>query len=140
MRTVAAEGLLEGGVDGVNIGGCVEAERDAALVGDHDDTQSCLIEAGDGLGDAGENVEGGRGRDIVAFGHLLVQDTVAVEEDGGEVARNEAWSHGVMIAMSGRVLPSQTLKSREECPEQVGPDTILGWKFAPFWRESEDIT
>ena len=130
-------------MDGLDIVNGVEAERDAALVGDHDYTQSRLIEAGNCVRNAGEDAKGGWGRDILAFGHLFVQDSVAVEEDRGQVARNRpgcGGSHGVMIAMSGRVLPSQTLKSREECPEQVGPDTILGWKFAPFWRESEDIT
>ena len=57
VRAVAAESALEGGVDRLDIGGGVEAKRDAALVGDHDDAQAGVIEAGNGFGDAGEDVK-----------------------------------------------------------------------------------
>jgi hypothetical protein len=42
------------------------------------------------------------GRYIAALRHLFVQDSVAVQENGGEIAREEfgcGVGHGVMIAM-----------------------------------------
>ncbi len=88
-------------MDGFDVGGCVEAEGDAALVGEDDYAQAGLIETGDGLGDAGEDLEAGPRGDVLAFRHFPVEDSVAVEEDGGEVARNGfrgRIGHGVMIA------------------------------------------
>ncbi len=61
MRAVIAKDVLKSGVDCLDIRGGVEAEGDAALVGDDDYTQACMIEAGDGFGDAGEDMEVGSG-------------------------------------------------------------------------------
>ena len=46
-------------MDCLKIGGRVEAECDAALVGDYDYTQSCVIEAGNCLRDSGQDVKVG---------------------------------------------------------------------------------
>ena len=67
VRAVAAQSLLEGGMDGLDIGGCVETESDAALVGEDDDAQAGPIEAGDCIRDAGEDVKVGPRRDIAGL-------------------------------------------------------------------------
>jgi hypothetical protein len=74
--------LPELGVDGFDIGCGVEAEGDSALVGHDKDAQADLIKPGDGLGNAGEQVEVLPAGDILAFRHFAVDDAVAVEEDG----------------------------------------------------------
>ena len=80
-----ASSLLEGGVNGLDIGGGVEAEGDAALIRDDEDAEAGAIEPSDGIGDAGEYFQlDGRG-DVAAFGQLAIDDAVAVEEDGAEM-------------------------------------------------------
>ena len=71
-------------VDFVDGRGGVEAEGYAALVGDDEDTQAGLIEPRDGLGDAGEQFEVLPVGDVLALGHLAVENAVAVEKDGAE--------------------------------------------------------
>ncbi len=39
-------------------------------------------------GTPGRTWKSAQGCDVVAFRHFLVQDSVAVKEDGGQVARN----------------------------------------------------
>lgn len=101
MRAVAVEQGLEGGVNRLDVGGGVEPESDAALVGDDHHAQSRAVEQGDGLGYAGQDVKAVPGGYITALRHLLVENSVAVEEDGGEVggyALAGGVGHGVMIA------------------------------------------
>src|ERR1700727_2734457 len=62
----------------------VEAEGYAALVGDDEDTQASLIESRDGLGHAGKQFEVMPTGDVLAFGHLAVEDAVAVEKDSAQ--------------------------------------------------------
>ena len=62
------------------------AERDAALVGDDDDSQAGLIELDDGLGNSGKRLEAGPGRDVTAFGELAVEDSVTIDEYGAQGA------------------------------------------------------
>lgn len=47
VRAGCREGALQFSVDGVDVGGSVEAECDAALVGDDDDAQPGAVEARD---------------------------------------------------------------------------------------------
>lgn len=86
MSAGAGEVLLEIGVDGVDIGEGVEAAGDAALVGDDQDEEAGAVEAGDGFCNAGQGMEFGGSADVGALGHLFVEDSVAVEEDGAEGA------------------------------------------------------
>ena len=65
-----------------NIGERVEASGDAALVGDHDDADAGLVQEMKSLWHVGENMEVFPTSNVLAFGHLLVQDSVAIEEDG----------------------------------------------------------
>ena len=78
VGAVGLEFALELVVDGADGGCVVEAEGDAALVGDDDDAEAGLVEAGDGLGNAGEQVEVRPGGDVAPFRQLLVEDSVAV--------------------------------------------------------------
>jgi hypothetical protein len=68
-------------VDFVDILGGVKAEGDAALVGDDENAQAGPIEPRNGLGDAGKQFEVLPVGDVLAFGHLAVEDAVAVEKD-----------------------------------------------------------
>ena len=79
---------LELAVYGVHVRRGVEAEGDAALIGDDEDPESGLIETGDGLRHAGQEFELLPAGDVLAFGHFVVDDAVAIEKDGTEsVAR-----------------------------------------------------
>jgi hypothetical protein len=60
----------------------VEAEGDAALVGDDQHAESGLIETGDCFCYAGQQFEMAPVGDVLAFGHLLIDDAVAIEKDG----------------------------------------------------------
>jgi len=75
---------LQLGMDRVHISSGVEAEGDAALVGDDEDAQAGLVEPRDGLGDAGEQIEMLPAGDVLALGHFAVEDAIAVEEDGAD--------------------------------------------------------
>lgn len=95
------EYLLKAGVDGFNVSEGVEAAGDAALIGDNDYAQTGGIEAAQCLGDARDDAELLPLRDVLVFRHLLVQDSVAVEEDCGKIPRD--WlagriDHVAMIA------------------------------------------
>ena len=75
---------LKLGMDVLDIGSGVEAEGDAALVGDNENTQACLIEPRDGFGHAGEQLEVLPAGDVLAFGQLAVKDAVAVEKGSAQ--------------------------------------------------------
>ena len=101
------EQALQPGVDLVNVGGGIQAKTDAALVGDDEHAEPRLVEAGDGIWDAGEQFEVMPGSDILSLGHLAVDDPVAVEEDGfdgggrGRMLRSVGSErHPAMIAIS----------------------------------------
>jgi hypothetical protein len=69
-------------VDRFDVGGGVESEGDASLVGDDDDAEAGAVEAGYGLGHPGVEMEFfGRG-DVATFGQLSIEHAVAVEEYG----------------------------------------------------------
>ena len=105
MSAEAGEVLLEGGVDGVDVGEGVEAAGDAALVGDDQDEQTGAVEAGDGFSDAGEGMEFGGSADVAALGHLLVEYSVAVKEDGAETGREAGgWLEGHRAHDSNRAV------------------------------------
>jgi hypothetical protein len=95
-----AEMLLQGGVEGIDIGGGVAAEGDAALVADHDDAAAGTVESGDGGVDAGEDMEFFPAGDVVAFGRLAVDDAVAIEKDevNSWEGSGHRWSDASMIA------------------------------------------
>lgn len=59
----------------------IQAQGDAALIGNDDDFHARLVQAGDGGSDAREQNElVGRGN-VAAFRHLTIDDPVAIEED-----------------------------------------------------------
>jgi len=75
---------LQCGVDIAHVVGGVEAEGDAALVGDDDDAQARAVEASDGLRHTGQWLKFAEGGNVAAFGELAVEDSVAVQEDGAQ--------------------------------------------------------
>ena len=78
------EELGEVGVDLVDGGEGVFAESYAALVGDDEDAEAGCVEAGDGLGDAGQEGEEVEGGDVFALREFAVDDSVTIKEDGAE--------------------------------------------------------
>lgn len=82
MRSGFCQEGLKLVVDVVDIRGSVEALGYAALVGDYEDAQACLVELRDGLGDAGKQFEVLPAGDVLALGHLAVEDAVAVKKNG----------------------------------------------------------
>ena len=95
VRAGFGEGLLQVGVDCSYRSGGVFAEGDAALVGDDEDAEAGAVEAGDGVGDAGEQGESIPTGDVFALGELAVDDSVTVEEYGLEWASGGSASRGV---------------------------------------------
>lgn len=87
-----------------HICGRIKTTRDAALIRDDDDQQSRLVEVGNGLRHAGKYAKLFPAGNIHAFRSLLVQDAVAIEEDGSQIPRERpSWriSHPVIIATDG---------------------------------------
>ena len=84
----------------------IEAQRDAALIGHHQDAYSRAIEARDRLTHAGQKFKILPPGDVLAFRPLTVDDAVAVEEGGANagpvrISRKSffRWSvHAPMIA------------------------------------------
>ena len=103
-RTLGVEVSLEGGVDVEDIGCSVEAEGDAALIGDDEDAEADAVEFGDGCDHAGKWLELALGGDEAAFGHLAVDDSVAVEEDGVQ----RAWRIAVCGVRHTAMIPTDT--------------------------------
>lgn len=84
VRAVRLQPALQCGVDIAHVFGGIEAEGDAALVGDDDDAQARAVEASDGLRDAGQWLKLAPGGNVAAFRHLAIEDAVAVQEDGAQ--------------------------------------------------------
>jgi len=81
---VGGEELGEVGVEAADGGEGVFAQGDAALVGDDQHAEPSEVEAGDGLGNAGQEGEAVEAGDIFALGELAIDDSVAVEKYGAE--------------------------------------------------------
>lgn len=88
VRAGGGELALEGRVDGFDFRSGVETARDATLVGDHDGEKPGLIDAAQCLRHAGEHMEVVPASDVLTFLHFLVQNSIAIEEDGSQTARN----------------------------------------------------
>ncbi len=99
VGVVRVEFVLEYGVDVEDICRGVEVERDAALVGDDEDAHASAIQLRDGLMNAGQRLELVGRSDEAAFGHLLVDHAVAIEEDGVQSALRIAAFRGGHPAM-----------------------------------------
>lgn len=84
-RALGCEVLLELSVKRFDVGRCVVAEGNAALVGDDDDASAGAVERGDGGSGAGQEMEVAPMADVLAFGRLAVDDAVAIEEDAANV-------------------------------------------------------
>lgn len=109
--------LLQSGVNGVNIRRRIEPQRNATLVGDDNYSHSCAIETADRLGRARQQMKVGLGSDKSAFRHFFVQNPVAVEEDGSQVAQDGADNgvfHPVMMATVFYALVWQRLNLTSE--------------------------
>ena len=98
---------LKLGMDVLDIGSGVEAEGDAALVGDYDDAQAVSIQCGNRFRDAGKQVEVLPCGDVLAFGHFAVDDSVAVEKGSAKYSLKVRYdwvigriAHPVMITSS----------------------------------------
>src|SRR5579863_9359995 len=77
--------LLQLGMQRVDVSRRVIAERDAALVGNDDDTNAGAVEGGDCGLDAGQNMEVAPAADVGALGRLAVDDAVTVEKNAADV-------------------------------------------------------
>jgi len=75
---------LKLGMDVLDIGGGIEAEGDAALVGDNENTQTCLIELRDGFRHAGKQLEILPAGDVLVLRQFAVEDAVAVQKDSAQ--------------------------------------------------------
>lgn len=82
VRSLRFQVALECGVDGGHVGGAVESQGDAALIGDDDDSQSGAVELADRFLHAGQWLKFARRSYVAAFGHFLIQDAVAIKENG----------------------------------------------------------
>ncbi len=105
VGVMSAEVLLEGCVDVEHVRRGVEAECDSALIGDDDDAESGAIELRDRVRHAGQRLEFAGGSDVTAFGHLAIEDAIAVEEDGVQGAGQNAVfevGHAAMITTGWR--------------------------------------
>ncbi len=90
MGVIVDELLLERSVNVEDICGGVKAECDSALIRDDDDAQARAIEFRDRVRHAGQSLEFTDGSNEAAFGHLAIENAVAVEEDGVQGARQNA--------------------------------------------------
>jgi len=96
-----SETLIQLDMDVIHVGGSVESEGDAALVGDNKDSKTGLIELGNRFWNAREQVEMLPAGDVLAFRHFAVDDAVAVEENRVQVLGSFLQSaHAAMIAIS----------------------------------------
>ena len=80
LCTVGAEMLLQSGVESSHVRSGVVAECDTALVADDDDPSAGTIEPAIADSAPGRNLNRSSG-DVLAFGGLAIDDTVAIEED-----------------------------------------------------------
>lgn len=99
--------LIEAGVDGIDVGAGIEPERDTALVGDDNDPETGLIELGNGLCDAREELKFIPAPDVVTFGHFAIDDAIAIEEDRFK-------GLGVAFELDGHDRASITTESGDE--------------------------
>jgi hypothetical protein len=110
--------VLQGCVHVLHIGGRVEPQRNAALVGDNHDAQARPVEAGDGFRHAGQQVKLVPAGHVAAFRHLFVQHSVAVEEYSIQVTRKGTLG-GVLhfaIITIGMMAPDALLSTRRSRP------------------------
>jgi len=71
------------------IGSGVEAQSDASLVTDDDDSDSGAIHASNGFNDSWKQFEFAPLKNEMPFGCLLIQHAIAVQEDGVYAARKD---------------------------------------------------
>ena len=90
VRIVRSERTLEFGVDLADIVLGVEAESNAALVRDHNDTQPRAVEAMNGFDDSRQWIELAPTRDEATLRQLAVEDAVAIQKDGAQWAGRKA--------------------------------------------------
>lgn len=76
-----SELLIETQVDGIEIRAGVQAERDAALIGNNEGTHTGLIELCNGLRHTGEELKFIPTGNVVAFREFAVDDTVTIKKD-----------------------------------------------------------
>ena len=86
MSAVALKFLLKRGVDSVHVGRRIQAQGNSALVGNHHHSQSGAVETGDSLGHARQEIKLPPRRNEAPFRHLFIQDSVAIKENGTQVA------------------------------------------------------
>ncbi len=114
VRAFSFQQLLQFGVDRQDILLGINAESDAALVGDHDDAEPVAVEQGDSFDGAGQELELVPAGDVLAFGHLAVDHAVTVEEDGVDragIKTAKGIVHPAMIAIE-RLTPACTAVRR----------------------------
>lgn len=111
MRTGLAQDQLQVRGDGLNVCDGVEAEGDAALIGDDDDAEAGAVELCDCLGHAGEQMEFIPRSHVLSFGKLFVEDSVTIEEDRGQRSAAGAVGRGAHAVMITTGLPVAGLAS-----------------------------
>lgn len=84
LCTVCCQYAIQLRVNRIDIGGCIETKRDATLVRKHENAQTGSVQAGDCLWNAGKQSEFFPTRDISAFGHLAVDDSITIQKYGAE--------------------------------------------------------
>ena len=107
VRAGFGQSCLQLGVDGFYVCRSVEAEGDAALVGDYEDAQAVSIQCGNRFRDAGKQVEVLPRGDVLALGHFAVDDSVAVKKGSAKYSLKVRYdwvigriAHPVMITSS----------------------------------------
>ncbi len=82
VRVQVSKDALKKFVNGVHIFRGIQSESDPTLIGDNNYAHSDLIQASNGFGRARQNVEVIGCTNVLAFGHLLVNDAITVQKDG----------------------------------------------------------
>jgi hypothetical protein len=97
--TLRLQPALQLRVDLMHILGGVLAEADAALVGDHNDTESPVVETRDSLWHPGQRLKFAPRCYISAFRQFAIENAVTVQEDGVQGARKNSVRGSDHIAM-----------------------------------------
>ena len=112
VGAVLLQQLLKARMDFVDIGNGIESQGNSALVGDDEDPQAGVVHPPNGVEHTRQGVKLFPAGYVASFWHLLVQNSVAVEEDRAQGGRESIAlrnRHTAMIAKGMVGMPGSGL-------------------------------